>query len=167
VKKASSGSANLPEQTQDPLSTVTSEPAQPEVSATAKDTAQYVDPSILVVSTSLITAEDGTLMTAYVINKRFSGEIHIALNGKEYSTTGSGRTLLSTLELGAVTKENHDKTLRISRQSPSDEYWLIEDLSQGVTYYLKGVRNNTLDTSVADCGVIYVVGDVQSDVKFY
>jgi hypothetical protein len=126
-----------------------------------------LDSSVLVASSQLVTGEDGTVMTAYVINKLFKGDIHINFNGKVYSTSGKGRTLLSFLADGATTKTNGDGTLRVSRESLQEEYWTIEDLSQGRTYYMKATMDNPVDTSVGSCGVIYIVGDVLSEVQIY
>ena len=82
----------------------------------------------------------------------------------------SGRNLLFTLATGATggTPEvNHDGTIRVSRESTDLEYWTVEDLELQKTYYLKGDLQNTIDPSVADCGVVYVQGDVRSDVQIY
>uniref|UniRef100_UPI00307A67C5 hypothetical protein n=1 Tax=Jutongia sp. TaxID=2944204 RepID=UPI00307A67C5 len=47
-----------------------------------------------------------------------------------------------------------------------DEYWTVEDMELNKKYYLKAIRTNTLDPSWADCGVIYVKGDVRTEVGF-
>lgn len=123
-----------------------------------------VDSSVLVVQERIITT-DNTVMTAYLINKKFSGEISVSLNGKEYSVSSSGRSLLSVLKRGTATEENADGTIRVSRTAPEEEYWTIEDRQYQKTYYMKADTVNTLDTSLADCGVIYILGDVRSEVK--
>lgn len=144
---------------------VTPEPAAP----TATVSPAPVDPSTLVVSTSLIE-KDGMTMTAYVINKQYYGNITVCLNGKTYTKKTSGRNLLFTLVTGATggTPEvNHDGTIRVSRESTDLEYWTVEDLELQKAYYLKGDLQNAIDPSVADCGVVYVQGDVRSDVQIY
>ena len=60
-----------------------------------------------------------------------------------------------------------DRGNRVSRESTDLEYWTVEDLELQKTYYLKGDLQNTIDPSVADCGVVYVQGDVRSDVQIY
>ena len=140
---------------------VTQEPAAP----TATVSPVPADVSTLVVSTSLVE-KDGMTMTAYLINKQYYGNITVCLNGKTYTKKTSGRNLLFTLATGATggTPEvNHDG----SRESTDLEYWTVEDLELQKTYYLKGDLQNTIDPSVADCGVVYVQGDVRSDVQIY
>ncbi len=144
---------------------VTQEPPAP----TATVSLVPADPSTLVVSTSLVE-KDGMTMTAYLINKQYYGNITVCLNGKTYTKKTSGRNLLFTLATGATggTPEvNHDGTIRVSRESTDLEYWTVEDLELQKTYYLKGDLQNTIDPSVADCGVVYVQGDVRSDVQIY
>lgn len=144
---------------------VTQEPAAP----TATVSPVPADVSTLVVSTSLVE-KDGMTMTAYLINKQYYGNITVCLNGKTYTKKTSGRNLLFTLATGATggTPEvNHDGTIRVSRESTDLEYWTVEDLELQKTYYLKGDLQNTIDPSVADCGVVYVQGDVRSDVQIY
>ena len=144
---------------------VTQEPPAP----TATVSPVPADPSTLVVSTSLVE-KDGMTMTAYLINKQYYGNITVCLNGKTYTKKTSGRNLLFTLATGATggTPEvNHDGTIRVSRESTDLEYWTVEDLELQKTYYLKGDLQNTIDPSVADCGVVYVQGDVRSDVQIY
>lgn len=144
---------------------VTQEPPAP----TATVSPVPADPSTLVVSTSLVE-KDGMTMTAYLINKQYYGNITVCLNGKTYTKKTSGRNLLFTLATGATggTPEvNHDGTIRVSRESTDLEYWTVEDLELQKTYYLKGDLQNTIDPSVADCGVVYVQGDVRSGVQIY
>lgn len=144
---------------------VTPETAAPTVTASPVP----ADPSTLVVSTSLVE-RDGMMMTAYLINKQYYGNITVCLNGKTYTKKTSGRNLLFTLATGATggsPEMNHDGTIRVSRESTDLEYWTVEDLELQRTYYLKGDLQNTIDTSVADCGVVYVQGDVRSDVQIY
>lgn len=144
---------------------VTQEPPAP----TATVSLVPADPSTLVVSTSLVE-KDGMTMTAYLINKQYYGNITVCLNGKTYTKKTSGRNLLFMLATGATggTPEvNHDGTIRVSRESTDLEYWTVEDLELQKTYYLKGDLQNTIDPSVADCGVVYVQGDVRSDVQIY
>jgi hypothetical protein len=127
---------------------------------------QEVDSSILVAATHLVTV-DGELMTAYIINKKFSGDIHISVNDHAYTFTGtSGRTMLKMLTEWSMTKTNGDNSIRVSRNSEAED-WLIEDFTNDKTYYLRAVKDNDIDATVLDCGVIYVKGDVQSEVSIY
>jgi hypothetical protein len=147
------------------LPTVTSAPGEVPVVTEAPEP-QDVDSSILVAATHLVTV-DGELMTAYIINKKFSGDIHISVNDHTYTYTGtSGRTLLSTLTKWSTTKTNSDGSIRVSRNSDAED-WLIEDFTNDKAYYLRAVKDNDIDATVLDCGIIYIKGDVQSEISIY
>lgn len=157
---------SLPVQTRNPAEKPieSAMPSLPPLSPSPGVTPMVVDSSILVVREQVITV-DNTVMTAYLINKKFSGEICVSLNDKEYSTKSSGRSLLSVLKRGVSTKENANGTIRVSRLDAEEEYWTIEDRQYQKTYYMKADTVNTLDTGLADCGVIYILGDVRTEVK--
>lgn len=152
------GVADNPTVSQTPAST-----ASPEASA------KTADPSVLVVSESLAEL-DGEIMTAYLVNKNYSGNISVSLNGKNYTHSDkiSGKDLLVMLALTYTPNEpkvNHEGTISLYR-GEEDEYWTVEDMELNKKYYLKAIRTNTLDPSWADCGVIYVKGDVRTEVGF-
>lgn len=177
VQKKKSSSAK-PAQTQAPAS-ASPAPAAPTNTPPVTDTQapsaspspalKTADPSVLVVSQSLVE-RDGVAMTAYLINKNYSGNITVSLNGKSYTynekTTGKNLLVaLVTLKYPDEPKTNQDGTISIYR-GQNDEYWTVKDLELNKEYYLKAERTNTLDPSWADCGVIYVKGDVRSEVGF-
>lgn len=152
------GVADNPTVSQAPAST-----ASPEASA------KTADSSVLVVSESLVEL-DGEIMTAYLVNKNYSGNISVSLNGKNYTHGDkiSGKDLLVMLALTYTPNEpkvNHEGTISLYR-GEEDEYWTVEDMELNKKYYLKAIRTNTLDPSWADCGVIYVKGDVRTEVGF-
>ena len=152
------GVTDHPTATQTPVST-----ASPEASP------KTADSSVLVVSESLVEL-DGETMTAYLVNKNYSGNISVSLNGKTYTHSDkiSGKDLLVMLALTYTPNEpkvNHEGTISLYR-GEEDEYWTVEDLELNKKYYLKAIRTNTLDPSWADCGVIYVKGDVRTEVGF-
>ena len=148
------GSTGIPQPVESPQPTVSAVP---------------VDSSVLVVSSNVIE-KNGVTMTAYLINKLFYGDITISLNGKNYTDKTSGRNLLmllATSATGDTPQMNSSGTIRVSRKSLEDEYWTVEDLELSKTYFLKAETKNTLDPSKADCGVVYVQGDVRSEVEIY
>lgn len=152
------GAADNPTVSQTPAPT-----ASPEASA------KTADSSVLVVSESLVEL-DGEIMTAYLVNKNYSGNISVSLNGKNYTHSDkiSGKDLLVMLALTYTPNEpkvNHEGTISLYR-GEEDEYWTVEDMELNKKYYLKAIRTNTLDPSWADCGVIYVKGDVRTEVGF-
>ena len=152
------GVADNPTVSQAPAST-----ASPEASA------KTADSSVLVVPESLVEL-DGEIMTAYLVNKNYSGNISVSLNGKNYTHSDkiSGKDLLVMLALTYTPNEpkvNHEGTISLYR-GEEDEYWTVEDMELNKKYYLKAIRTNTLDPSWADCGVIYVKGDVRTEVGF-
>lgn len=158
-----------------PSSPVPGAPDNPTVSQTPASTAspeasaKTADSSVLVVSESLVEL-DGEIMTAYLVNKNYSGNISVSLNGKNYTHSDkiSGKDLLVMLALTYTPNEpkvNHEGTISLYR-GEEDEYWTVEDMELNKKYYLKAIRTNTLDPSWADCGVIYVKGDVRTEVGF-
>ncbi len=177
VQKKKSSSAK-PAQTQTPVS-ASPAPASPTNTSPVTDTQapsaspspslKTADPSVLVVSERLIEL-DGEIMTAYLINKNYSGNISVSLNGKTYTHSDKigGKDLLVMLALTYTPngpKMNHEGTISLYC-GENDEYWTVKDLELNKEYYLKAERTNTLDPSWADCGVIYVKGDVRSEVGF-
>lgn len=144
--------------TQPPVATASPEPSP-----------KTADSSVLVVSESLVEL-DGEIMTAYLVNKNYSGNITVSLNGKTYTYSDkiSGKDLLVMLALTYTPNEpkvNHEGTISLYR-GEEDEYWTVEDLELNKEYYLKADRTNSLDPSWADCGVIYVKGDVSAEMGF-
>ena len=75
--------------------------------------------------------------------------------------------LLATSATGNTPQMNSSGTIRVSRKSLEDEYWTVDDLELSKTYFLKAETKNTLDPSKADCGGVYVQGDVRSEVEIY
>lgn len=141
----------------------------PASTASPEASAKTADSSVLVVSESLVEL-DGEIMTAYLVNKNYSGNISVSLNGKNYTHSDkiSGKDLLVMLALTYTPNEpkvNHEGTISLYR-GEEDEYWTVEDMELNKKYYLKAIRTNTLDPSWADCGVIYVKGDVRTEVGF-
>ena len=114
------GVADNPTVSQAPAST-----ASPEASA------KTADSSVLVVSESLVEL-DGEIMTAYLVNKNYSGNISVSLNGKNYTHSDkiSGKDLLVMLALTYTPNEpkvNHEGTISLYR-GEEDEYWTVEDM---------------------------------------
>lgn len=159
VSSSAPGAAKTPEVTQTSTPVITETPAA---------SPKQADPSTLVVSQSLVM-HDGILMTAYLINKNYNGYIMVSLNGKSYAYGDeiSGRTLLMMLDRSYTNrpKVNQEGTISLSR-GENDEYWTVTDLVLNKEYYLKADRTNSLDPSWADCGVIYVKGDVSAEMGF-
>lgn len=147
----------------------TTAPASTEVPSVPSASPKTADSSVLVVSQSLVEL-DGVTMTAYLINKNYNGKITVSLNGKTYTYSDeiSGKDLLLMLKKSYTPNEpkmNHDQTISLYR-GEGEEYWTVEDLELNKKYYLKADRTNTLDPSWAECGVIYVKGDVSAEMGF-
>jgi len=126
------GVADNPTVSQAPAST-----ASPEASA------KTADSSVLVVSESLVEL-DGEIMTAYLVNKNYSGNISVSLNGKNYTHSDkiSGKDLLVMLALTYTPNEpkvNHEGTISLYR-GEEDEYWTVEDMELNKKYYLKAIH---------------------------
>lgn len=161
--------SSAPSATKTPLTTETPSTTSPAATEAPSSGPKTADPSVLVVSQSLVEI-DGVTMTAYLINKNYNGRISVSLNGKSYTYSDeiSGKDLLLMLKKSYTPnapKMNHDQTISLYR-GEGEEYWTVADLELNKQYYLKADRTNTLDPSWADCGVIYVKGDVRTEMGF-
>lgn len=176
VQKKKAGATTKPEQTTSaPDSTDISTSSAPSatktplITETPSSSPKTADSSVLVVSQSLVEI-DGVTMTAYLINENYYGRISVSLNGKSYTYSDeiSGKDLLVVLKnyyTPNAPKMNHNQTISLYREE-GEEYWTIADLVLNKEYYLKADRTNSLDSSWADCGVIYVKGDVSAEMGF-
>lgn len=161
--------SSAPSATKTPLTTETPSTTSPAATEAPSSGPKTADPSVLVVSQSLVEI-DGVTMTAYLINENYYGRISVSLNGKSYTYSDeiSGKDLLLMLKKSYTPnapKMNHDQTISLYR-GEGEEYWTVADLELNKQYYLKADRTNTLDPSWADCGVIYVKGDVRTEMGF-
>ena len=106
----------------------------------------------------------GEVMTVYLMDRAYDGQLNLDFAGKEYSVNGKVKDTLVALDTTYVTKTNSAKTITVSRKSP-EVYWTVTDLTTNNKYYFKVERRNTYDTSYKNCGAIYFKGDVRSAVK--
>lgn len=120
---------------------------------------------------SAVMTIDGELMTVFLINKNYDGQIRFCFNGKEFIYSGNAKDALILLANGGTTKENSDGTIRVSRSVLENgmlaEYWTIEDKELEQTYQFRVTTKNTVNTAIANCGVLYFKGDVTSVITVY
>ena len=120
---------------------------------------------------SAVMTVDGELMTVFLVNKKYEGQIRFRFNDKEFTHSGSAKDALLLLANGGTTRENSDGTIRLSRGLLADgsleEYWTIEDRESGQLYQFKATTKNTVNTEFQNCGVLYFRGDVTSVITVY
>lgn len=113
----------------------------------------------------------GETMTVYLVNKNYAGQVHVRMNGKEFTAEGNAKKALTLLATAGTTKENSAGTIRLSRTTDENgdlgEYWTVEDLELGLSYQMKAETKNTINPTIANCGVIYFRGDVTSAIELY
>lgn len=120
---------------------------------------------------SAVMMIDGEIMTVFLVNKNYDGQVHIRFNGKEFAYSGNARDVLMLLANGGMTKESGDGMIRVSRATLEDgtleEYWNIEDRESGQAYQVKATTKNTVNSAITNCGVLYFKGDVTSVISVY
>ena len=109
---------------------------------------------------------NGEVRTVYLVNRDYDGSLKISFKGNVFEQRGSVKDGLVMLDSLYVTKTNSAGTIKVSRKSP-DTVWTISDLVDNKDYYFYVERRNTYDTSYANCGAIYFIGDVSDVVSVY
>lgn len=146
--------------------------AAPEQSAQPTKTPDAGDGKLIPVSGNGAVAAygvveiDGQVRTVYLVNRDYEGSLKIGFKGNVYEQSGSVKDGLVMLDTLYVTKTNSAGTIKVSRKSP-DTVWTISDLVDNKDYYFYVERRNTYDTSYANCGAIYFIGDVSDVVSVY
>lgn len=140
-------------------------------SPTAPPAPIYVPDNSELIPYSAVMEVQGETMTVYLVHKNYEGQVHVRLNGKEFTAGGNAGDALLGLAAGGTTITNSAGTIRVSRQTGEDgmlgEYWTVEDLEQGVSYQMKAKTRNSIYPAIANCGVIYFRGDVRSVIEIY
>lgn len=109
---------------------------------------------------------NGEVRTVYLVNRDYDGSLKIGFKGNIFEQSGSVKSGLVMLDTMYVTKTNSAGTIKVSRKSPETN-WTISDLVDNKDYYFYVERTNTYDTSYANCGAIYFIGDVSGVVSVY
>ena len=146
-------------------------PTNAPIVPSASPTPIYVPDKTELIPYSAVMEVQGEAMTVYLVHKNYEGQVHVRLNGKEFTAAGNAKDALILLANGGTTKTNSAGTIRISRQTGKDgmleEYWTVEDLEQGVSYQMKAKTRNSIYPAVANCGMIYFRGDVTAAIEIY
>ena len=152
--------------TGDPVGSPTGKPFTPTPTESATPTVTYVPADMELIPYSAVMKIDGETMTVFLVNKNYSGQIHFIFQGREFDLSGDAKDALMMLAYGGTTKTDSTGTIQISRQKMEDgtlaEYWTVEDQAGGQSYQIKAATKNTVNPAIANCGVIYVRGDVTS-----
>lgn len=131
----------------------------------------YVPDETELIPYSAVMEIGGETMTVYLVNKNYEGQVRVRINGKEFAAGGNAKDALMLLAYGGTTKTDSTGRLRMSRSTDEDgmleKYWTVEDLEQGETYQMRAETRNTVNPSIANCGVVYFRGDVTSAITMY
>lgn len=162
-----------PDPTENPF-LPTKEPVRPTDVPTAppvSPTPIYVPEDTELIPYSAVMEIQGEIMTVYLVHKNYDGQVHMRLNGKEFTAGGNAKDALMLLAYGGTTKTDSAGRIRISRLTDETDqlepYWTVEDLVEGVSYQMRAETKNTLYPNYANCGVIYFRGDVTAAIEIY
>lgn len=120
---------------------------------------------------SVVMEIQGELTTVFLVNKNYEGQVHVRINGKEFTAQGSVKDAIFLLAYGGTARTDSSNRIRLSRtvgqDGMLDRYWILEDLELGESYRMGVDTRNTVIPSFAYCGVIYFPGDVTSAIEVY
>lgn len=141
------------------------------VTPTVSPVPVYVPDDTELIPYSAVMEIQGEVMTVYLVHKKYDGQVHVRLNGKEFTADGSAKDALMLLAYGGTTQTDSSGRIQVSRRTVEDgsleEYWTVADLEQGLTYQMKAETRNTIYPAISGCGVIYFRGDVSAAVEIY
>lgn len=131
----------------------------------------YVPDDTELIPYSAVMEIQGEVMTVYLVHKNYNGQVHVRLNGKEFTAGGNAKDALMLLAYGGTTKTDSSGRIQVSRRTQQDgnleEYWTVADLEQGMNYQMKAETRNTIYPAISGCGVIYFRGDVTEAIEIY
>lgn len=134
-------------------------------------TPMYVPENTELIPYSAVAEIQGEIMTVYLVNKNYEGQVRVRLNEKEFLAGGNAKDALMLLAYGGTVKTDKTGRVRLSRGTKEDgmleEYWMLEDLEQGESYQMRAETQNSVKPAIANCGVIYFRGDVTSAIAVY
>lgn len=104
----------------------------------------------------------GKYRTLYFINKNYTGNMKVAVDGYSYATNGNVTEFLDKLQndTGGVT--NSAETVKVSRRKRGDA-WAIQLLKEGIVYYISGSVNDK--TYGSPYGIITADGDTLEHIN--
>lgn len=109
---------------------------------------------------------DNEIMTVYLVDRDYDGNMTIGFKDKKYSMSGKVKDSLVMLDTTYISKTNSAGTIRVSRVKP-EVYWTLTDLTDNDNYYFSVERRNSYDKSYKNCGALYFKGDVTSVLSIY
>lgn len=112
---------------------------------TAKITVKVIPPSKTGKTPFVYATTRGTgskQETIYFVDKNYSGNMKVRVNGIEWNTKGTTLEGLNKLEMmGNLIYSNSSNTMKVSRIDFA-EYWTITDLKKNRNYYMKACLND-------------------------
>ncbi len=108
------------------------------------------------VAAVFVVYEEGDASTLYFLNKNFSGNVQLSLNGKTFRSSGSMDEALEMMESQYLVMSNTANTVRVSRRR-GEGWWTLTDLTIPKEYKAAAWRNDTVYNS--PYGLMIVKGD--------
>lgn len=104
----------------------------------------------------------GEKRTVYLLNKNYTGDISIFIDGYSYSSSGNVGDFLNRLEIEAGGSTNSAGTVNVIRKKKT-ESWKITLYETGSIYYMAGKAQDTIYNS--QFGIIIAEGDTTNHIS--
>ncbi len=113
------------------------------------------------VDTIVVSDSVGSERTVYILNKEYSGNMFVSIDGYSYVSDGSVTGFLTQLNQYGVSAVNSAGTVKVYRQKKKDS-WTVELLQTGAKYYFNGLLDDTVYSS--KFGLLIASGNTMNNI---
>lgn len=109
----------------------------------------------------VVANNEGKQRTVYFLNKNYTGNVSVTIDGYSYSRSGNVADFLKRLENETISTTNSAGTIHVLRKKKSDS-WEVTMLKTGIVYYMSGKVQDTVYNSVY--GIMIVEGNTLKNI---
>lgn len=109
----------------------------------------------------VVANNEGKQRTVYFLNKNYTGNVSVTIDGCSYSRSGNVADFLKRLENETISTTNSAGTIHVLRKKKSDS-WEVTMLKTGIVYYMSGKVQDTVYNSVY--GIMIVEGNTLKNI---
>lgn len=109
----------------------------------------------------VVANQAGQQRTVYFLNRNYTGNVSVTIDGYSYSKSGNVSDFLNRLENETGAANNSADTVRVMRRKKSDS-WEVTLTKTGKVYYVSGKVQDTIYNS--PYGIMIVEGNTLKDV---
>lgn len=109
----------------------------------------------------VVANNEGKQRTVYFLNKNYTGNVSVTIDGYSYSRSGNVADFLKRLENETISTTNSAGTIHVLRKRKSDS-WEVTLLKTGKVYYVSGKVQDTVYNSVY--GIMIVEGNTLKNI---